>query len=94
MKSMLIVLAAASGVAATGWAHGSAELAQKYGCTNCHGVDSRKVGPSLKEIAAKYKDQSSAEAKLVGALAQGTGHPKVNAPESDLAALVKWTLAR
>lgn len=30
-------------------------LAQSSGCLNCHAVDTKKVGPSFKDIAAKYK---------------------------------------
>lgn len=32
-------------------------LADKGGCLACHNVDSRKVGPGYKEVAAKYKGQ-------------------------------------
>lgn len=34
-----------------------AALADKAGCMACHNVDSRKVGPGFKEVAAKYKGQ-------------------------------------
>jgi len=40
-------------------------LAKKDGCFVCHAVDSKLVGPSYKEVAAKYKGDKSAEAKLV-----------------------------
>lgn len=34
-----------------------AALADKGGCLACHNVDSRKVGPAFKDVAAKYKGQ-------------------------------------
>jgi len=36
-------------------------LADKAGCLACHNVDSRKVGPGYKEVAAKYKGQDVQE---------------------------------
>ena len=52
-----LVLAASLGFhAQTAQADGLA-LAEKGGCLACHNVDSRKVGPGYKEIAAKYKGQ-------------------------------------
>ena len=49
----------------------------KYGCTTCHAVDNKVVGPSFKDVAAKYRGQD-VEAKLV---------------ETDLHAVVKWILS-
>jgi len=34
-------------------------------CSKCHSADRQKDGPSYKSIAAKYKGQKDAEAKLV-----------------------------
>jgi cytochrome c len=55
-KRMLIALAAA--VAAGGaWAADPEAAMAKAGCTACHAKDKKLVGPSFKEIAAKYKGQ-------------------------------------
>ena len=40
-------------------------LAQKSGCFKCHGVDKKKDGPALRDTAAKYKDKTDAQEKLV-----------------------------
>ena len=40
------------------------ENAKKAGCMNCHDVDRKVVGPSYKDVAAKYKGDADAEAKL------------------------------
>lgn len=45
-------------------ADGSA-LAQKGGCVACHSVDKKILGPTFKDIAAKYKGQKDAEDVLV-----------------------------
>jgi cytochrome c len=95
MKSILVAVAAAGSllVAGTASAQDAAELAKKSGCMNCHAVDTKKAGPALKDVAAKYKGNKEAEAKIVAALAEGKGHPKVNASQGDITAMVKWVLA-
>ena len=40
-------------------------LAKNNGCFACHAVDKKLVGPSYKDIAAKYRNDKQAEAKLV-----------------------------
>ncbi len=45
-------------LAAPAWADGSTEEAMnKAGCLACHSADKKIVGPSFKDIAAKYKGQ-------------------------------------
>ena len=39
--------------------------AKKAGCLNCHAVDAKVVGPAYKEVAAKYKGDKEAPAKLL-----------------------------
>ena len=51
---------------------GAAEaLLKKSGCTKCHSVSAKKVGPSFKETAAKYKGKPDAEATLFKHLTTG-----------------------
>ena len=40
-------------------------LAQKSGCFKCHGVDKKKDGPALRDVAAKYKGNPDAQQKLI-----------------------------
>ena len=54
---------------------GAAEaLIKKSGCMTCHSVSAKKVGPSFKDVAAKYKGKADAEQKLVAHL---TTNPKI-----------------
>jgi cytochrome c len=41
-------------------AHASVELATKSKCMACHDVDKKKMGPTFKDIAAKYKGDKQA----------------------------------
>jgi cytochrome c len=75
------------------------DMPGKYGCTACHAVDHKVVGPAFKDVAAKYKGQD-VEAKLVEKVKNGgagvwgqvpmTPNPQV--PDQDLHAIVKWIL--
>ena len=47
------------------------ELAKAQGCTACHGVNNKIVGPGFTEIAAKYRGRADAEAYLAGKVRAG-----------------------
>jgi cytochrome c551/c552 len=40
------------------------QIAMKYGCLTCHGTKAKILGPAYKDIAAKYKTDSEATAKI------------------------------
>jgi cytochrome c len=46
------------------------DIMMKGGCVACHSVDKKMVGPSYKDIAAKYKGQD-ATAKLMEKVRKG-----------------------
>lgn len=92
MKSILIALVASIGLAATQAANAQEALAKSDGCLNCHAVDTKKVGPSFKSVAEKYKGKADAEAMLVAKI-KGKGHPATKASDDDAKTLVKWVLA-
>ncbi len=93
MKILIIAAVAAVGLAAAGTASAQEALAKSSGCLGCHDVSAKKVGPSFKDIAAKYKGKADAEGKLVTALTEGKGHPAAKAKPDDIKSLVKWVLA-
>jgi len=55
------------------FAHADEALFRKSGCISCHQAQSRVVGPSLKEVAAKYKDRKDAVEYLSGKIRNGGG---------------------
>jgi cytochrome c len=93
MRSLIVVALVAGGLAVAGPAAAQADLAKKSGCTNCHDAATKKVGPSFKDIAAKYKGNAGAEATLVAKVSAAKDHPQVKASEADVKSLVKWILA-
>ena len=94
MNRLSIVVAAAAAFAFAAPASSQEALAKSEGCMNCHDVSTKKVGPSFKDIAAKYKGQADAEAKLVTAISEGKGHPKTKASGDNAKSLVKWVLSQ
>lgn len=96
MKSILLtslIIAATLGLAAAGPAAAQEALAKSAGCLNCHAVDTKKMGPAFKDIAAKYKGKADAEATITAKLAAGKEHPAIKASSDDVKSLVKWILA-
>ena len=93
MKLIIIAAVAAAAIASAGVANAQEALAKSSGCMNCHAMDTKKMGPSFKDISAKYKGKAGADATLVTALTTAKGHPAVKASEADVKSLVKWILA-
>jgi len=78
-----------------------ADLFKKQNCFACHAASSKLVGPSLAEIAIKYKNQTDSEAMLTEKVLKGGAGvwgaipmPAQNQlSTADSQALVKWILA-
>jgi cytochrome c len=102
MKRLVLSLAAAAAIPASFPASASEELAKKHACLACHAVDRKLVGPSYKEVAAKYRSDSGAEARLVDKVKKGSQGtwgqvpmpPNASVPDGDVRALVKWILSQ
>ena len=98
MKYIIAILLAMS----MNTANANEALAQKSGCLACHNVNVKVIGPSYKDVAAKYRGQAGAEDKLVAKVkAGGSGvwgampmppHPQIK--EEDIRTIVKWVLTK
>jgi cytochrome c len=94
MKTLLMVVAAASLLASSmGYAESGADVLKAKGCLGCHDIDKKKVGPAFKDVAAKYKGDKGAEAKLTAKLKEGKGHMKANASDAELKAALEHVLS-
>lgn len=69
MKRTLIALAMTLSVAAPAMA--DLALATSKNCMACHAVDKKMVGPSYKDVAAKYAGQKDAVDKLAVKIVKG-----------------------
>ncbi len=100
MKKAL-ALAALGLLAVGGPAFASADLAKQKNCLACHATDKKLVGPSYKDVAAKYKSDKNAAATLAKKIREGgvgvwgqipmPANPQVN--EQEAQALAKWVLS-
>ena len=77
------------------------DLAKRSACLACHQVDSKRVGPSFRQIAARYADSSDAIDHLVDSIHNG-GRGKWGAVpmpaqrqvnEENTKALAQWILS-
>lgn len=76
-------------------------LAVASGCTVCHQVETRLVGPSYKELAARYKAEPGAAQMLAAKVRAGSVGTWGQIPmpantvvsDADLAAVIDWILA-
>ena len=94
---MLTLFLAASLLSAPAMA--SLELATKDKCLTCHQVAKKVVGPSFKDVAAKYKAQAGAEKMLADSILKGVKNkwgkipmPAQRVSPADAQALAKWIL--
>jgi cytochrome c len=101
MKFVLSIIAAVA-MLSSGVASANQALAQKSGCLACHSIDKKVLGPGFKDVAAKYKGDKGAEAKLVAKVkAGGSGvwgpmPMPANSPQvkdEDIKSIVQWILA-
>lgn len=99
MKSILALLLLGSCITA----NANEALAQKSGCLACHAIDRKILGPAYKDVAAKYKGQADAEAKLIAKVKKGGSGVwgpipmPANSPQikdEDIKTLVKWVLTQ
>ena len=104
MKPYRIVLAAV--LFAAGHAHAALDnaaaqaLMQKDGCSACHAIDKKVVGPAYQDVAAKYKGDKDAMAKLTAKVKKGGGGvwgpipmpPNAQVSDADIDNLVSWIL--
>ncbi|WP_457324661.1 c-type cytochrome [Roseateles sp. P5_E11] len=101
LATRLAAAAALGGLLLAAPAQASEALAKKYACAACHQVDRKVVGPSFKDIGAKYADGSVKPEALAARIKAGSSgrwgpvpmpaQPQV--PAEDLATLSSWILS-
>ena len=102
MKQRMLAMAAVIAAAATSPAFADQALATAKNCMACHAIDRKLVGPSYKDVAAKYAGQKDAADKLATKILKGgagawgaipmPANPQVN--EADAKKLASWILTQ
>jgi len=102
MKGIYIAMMAVAGIVMAGQAKAADEtaLAKSKNCLSCHAIDKKLVGPSYKDVAAKYKGDKGAVATLAAKVkAGGKGvwgqipMPPNNVTDDEAKRLVTWVLS-
>ncbi|MDW8294330.1 MAG: c-type cytochrome [Aquificaceae bacterium] len=80
--------------------YASEQLARQKGCIACHEVNTKKVGPSYKDIAKKYADRADAVDYLAEKTLKGSmgvwGNvpmPPQKIPEAEAKEIAKWIMS-
>jgi cytochrome c len=92
MRRILVAMAAGAAafcVQSVAYADGADE-AKEHGCVKCHEVDKKKVGPSWKDISAKYKGKPMDE--MIAAIKAKPVHKQAvaKAQDSSLKSIMEW----
>ena len=101
-KILLTALTATASLMIATPALADLKLATDKNCMACHAVDKKLVGPSYKDVAAKYAGQKDAVDKLAGKIIKGgsgvwgaipmPANAQVNPAEAKI--LATWVLAQ
>lgn len=100
MKAIYVATMIAVGLGVSGQVLADEALAKAKNCMSCHAIDKKLVGPSYKDVAAKYKGDAKAPAMLAAKIkAGGKGTwgqipmPPNNVTEDEAKKLAAWVLA-
>jgi cytochrome c len=100
MKKILAFVALAAAAASPVVAADAAALAKAKNCMACHATDKKLVGPSYKDVAAKYAGDAGAVDKLAVKIMKGGAGvwgaipmPANNVTDAEAKALADWVLS-
>jgi cytochrome c len=69
LKPLLVMTALVAATGSQAWADEA--LARQAGCLNCHSVSETRVGPSYKNVAARYRNSPGAIDTLSDKVSEG-----------------------
>lgn len=98
----LVMLAASLVCAGNALAENGEILAKNNNCLTCHAIDKKALGPSFKDIAAKYKNDKGAQTALEKKVRSGGAGAWGKMPmpatamsvsDGDIKDIVQWVLS-
>ena len=101
MKRILMTIATLAAVGAAAPAMADEAMAKAKNCMACHAVDKKQVGPSYKDVAAKYGKEAGAVDKLAAKIQKGGSGvwgavpmpPNANVNADEAKSLATWILS-
>lgn len=102
MKAIYVATMIAVGLGVSGQVLADEALAKAKNCMSCHAVDKKLVGPSYKDVAAKYAGQKDAVDKLATKIIKGGSGvwgpvpmpANAQVAEADAKKLAAWVLTQ
>ncbi|MBS1174535.1 MAG: nirM [Burkholderiaceae bacterium] len=102
LKTSVWTAVALFGILSANQAVANPQIAKANKCFECHSLDKRIIGPTIREIATKYQGQAGAESRLAEKVRKGSvgvwGTTPMQAypdmPQKDIEAVVRWMLDR
>ena len=102
LKPALMTALLTLGIGSAHLAVASPQIAKQYKCLECHVLDKKVIGPSIRDIAQKYQGDPGAMSRLTDRVRNGSvgawgttpmqAHPDM--PQKDIEAVIKWMLDR
>lgn len=101
MKTLALLAFATIAVSGVAFADAGEDLIKKSGCTACHAIDKKVLGPAYHDVAMKYKGDASAPAKLQEKVKKGGSGvwgqvpmpPNTQVSDADIKTMVAYILA-
>lgn len=101
MKHILLTLAAFAAVTAAAPAMADEALAKSKNCFACHATDKKVVGPSFKDVAAKFGKEAGAADMLAEKIVKGSKGvwgpvpmpPNTSVKPDEAKKLAQWVLS-
>ena len=98
MRKAVVVGLASSALFSAGLAFANEELFKKSNCMACHAIEQKRLGPSMKQVSAKYDGDGSAVDRLakkireggVGVWGQMPMPPQLQVTEADAKTLAEY----
>ena len=100
-KANALLLIGTFALAAPALAQSGEDLLKKSGCTACHAIDKKVIGPAYQDVAAKYKGDAKAAAMLQDKVKKGGSGvwgqvpmpPNTQVSDADIKTMVAYILA-
>ena len=101
MREAVAVACACACLLACASAFADEELFKRSNCMACHTIDQKRVGPPLRDVAAKYSGDSGAVERLAKKIREGGGGvwgelpmpPQPQVSEADAKKLAEYVLS-
>lgn len=96
----LIFVGLMTGLVSSGYANEGEVLVKSHGCMSCHRIETKAVGPALKDIARVYSNDPKSKIRLIESIKKGSKGkwgvipmpPQHKVNDKDAETIYKWII--